>query len=291
MRKPDVPSVVGRRGSGGGQAAWCGVQADGDSMLLALLLLLLFQPVQKAPPTIGAELLARNLPAPADLADLDQPITSYAFLDDSRGFVIAYYVRESDESLHELRVRSFDSRSRTWRSKTFAEPIGSIVKVERNAGYLYITGHSSPSATPLLVLSENLTPRRELDGWPVLMLEGGRVIFHRSMAHFAPAHAGALALYDPAADREDSLYPPAAAKNERGIEMMPGSTKRFVDRSFVDVKTGKAGGTVEFVAVEQPMGLNKENGGEPVGDKQRRLIICRVDSSPAVCELRSAMRH
>jgi hypothetical protein len=57
------------------------------------------------------------------------------------------------------------------------------------------------------------------------------------------------------------------------------------------VKTGKAGGTVEFVAVEQPMGLNKENGGEPVGDKQRRLIVCRVDSSPAVCELRSAMRH
>jgi len=260
-------------------------------MLLALLLLLFFQPVQKASATLGAELLARNLPAPADLADLDQPITSYSFLDDSRGFVIAYYVRESDESLHELRVRSFDSRTRTWRSKIFAEPIGSVLKVERNAGYLYIKGHSTPSEAPLLVLSEDLTPKRELDGWPVLMLDGGRVIFHRSMVHFAPAHAGALALYDPAADREESLYPPAAAKNERGIEMAPGSTRLFVDRSFAEVKMGKDAWTVEFVAIEQPMRLNQNDGGEPAGETERRLVVCRLAVSPAVCELRSAMRH
>jgi hypothetical protein len=259
-------------------------------MMLGLLLLLFFQPVQKPPRAVGAELLARNLPVPKDAADLDQPITSYAVLDDNRGFVIAYYARESDDSLHELRVRSFDSRTRAWRSKAFAEPIGSILKVQRNAGYLYITGHSSPSATPLLVLAEDLTLKRELDGWPVLMLDEGRVIFERSMVHFAPAHAEALALYDPAADREESLYPPPAANNARGIEMVPGSARLFVDRSFADVKTGTAAGTVEFVAVEQPIRLNQANGGEPAGEKQRQLVACRVAVSPAVCEQRSAIQ-
>jgi hypothetical protein len=258
--------------------------------MLPLIAFLFFQATHNLPTGLGAELLNRNLPAPKDVADLDTPITSYSVLDDSRGFVIAYYHREADNSLHELRVRSFDSRTRTWRSTVFADPIGAILKVQRNAGYLYVTGHDSPSATPTLVLSEDLTLKRELDGWPVLMLEGGRVIFERSMVHFAPAHAGALALYDPAAGREESLYPPAAAKNARGVEMIPGSARVFVDRSVLDVKSGSAGGTVEFVAIEQPIRLNKENGGEPDGDKQPRLVVCRVTVSPAVCEHRSAIR-
>jgi hypothetical protein len=120
-----------------------------------VLLVLFLELAQKAPRTLGAELLARNLPAPVDFADLDQPITSYSVLDDKYGFVIAYYARESDDRLHELRVRSFESRTRTWRWK----PIGSILKVERNAGYLYVTGHSSPSATPSGRLPRRRQPR------------------------------------------------------------------------------------------------------------------------------------
>lgn len=252
--------------------------------MLGLLVLLLCQSVPKAPPAIGvrAEVLSHSLPLPKDGADLDRPITSYSVLDDKRGFVIAYYAQEPDSRLHELRVRAFDRRAGSWRLKTFPEPIGSILKVERHAGYLYITGHSSPSATPLLVLSETLERKRELDGWPVLMLDDGRVVYHRSMVHFAPAHAAALALYDPVADRLDPVYPPAEAANERGIEKVRG-TDLFVERSFTDIKKGKEPRTIEFVATEQQIRLTPDNRGEPATPQQRRLVACNVAASPPVC--------
>ena len=215
---------------------------------------------------------------PADAADLEQPITSYSVLDDDRGFVIAYYALEADNSLHELRLRSFDKRTRTWRSKTFPEPIGSILKIQRNAGYLCVTGHASPSAAPTLVLTERLEFRHELDGWPKLMLDNGRVVFRRSMVHFAPAHAGVLALYDPAANREDALYPANAVKTDRGVERLPG-TGLFVDRSFSELKKGKAPDTIDFIAVVQKMRLNQQNGGDHAGPEQRFLVTCDLHSA------------
>lgn len=172
------------------------------------LLVFLLCPASQAPPqSLGAALLARNLPVPRDAMDLEQPITSYSVLEDRRGFVIAYYAVEPDGLLHELRVRSFDKSTRTWRAKTFRDPIGGVIDIRRGGGHLYIAGHSTPSAAPMLVLSETLELRRELDGWPMLVLDDGRVVFHRRMVHFAPAHGGALALYNPVADQEDSLYP------------------------------------------------------------------------------------
>lgn len=258
--------------------------------MLGLLVLLLCQ-ISQDVPTLGAELVKRNLPVPRDAADLGQPITSYSVLEDVRGFVIAYYGVEPDGALHELRVRSYDKRTRSWRSKTFPEPIGSILKVQRHAGYLYVTGHSSPSATPLLVLSDELELKRELDGWPMLMLDDGRVIFNRSMVHFAPAHAAVLALYDPIAAREDALYPPAAVENDRGVERVPG-TDLWVDRSFSNVQKGTAAGTIEFVAVVQQMRLNEHNAGEAAGPQERYLVTCNVQSSTPPCRQRLASpRH
>jgi hypothetical protein len=126
----------------------------------------------------------------------------------------------------------------------------------------------------LLVLSEALELKRELDGWPMLVLDDGRVVFHRSMVHFAPAHGGALALYDPVADREDSLYPPPGVKNERGIEEEMGSgTRLLVDRSFDAVKKSSAPGTIEFVALEQRMRLNDRTGGDPSGPERRLRVV------------------
>lgn len=191
--------------------------------MLGLLVVLVLQSVPKpaVPTGVRAKLVARNLPAPEDADDLDKPITSY--LDDRLGFVIAYYALD-DNLGHDLCVRSFDKRSRTWRSITFPELVGSVLKIMRGRGYLFISGHSSPSAAPLLVLSDTFRKKRELDGWPMLVLDDGRVVFHRSMVHFAPAHAAALALYDPAADREQPLYPPPAVRNQRGIgECLPPS--------------------------------------------------------------------
>jgi hypothetical protein len=253
--------------------------------MFGLLLCLLLQSAQNSPMSVGAELLARNLPVPKDAADLDQPITSYRVLDDSRGFVIAYYGQEPDGMLHELRIRSFDARTRTWRSKTFPEPIGSILRLERNAGYIYVNGHASPSATPTLVLSASLDLKDEFDGWPMLMLDDGRVVFHRSMIHFSPAHAGALALYDPATGREQALYPPPGVKNERGGEKVPG-TDLWMDRWFAEVKKGKALSMVELAVTEQRMRLDRQQVAHPAGPEQRRIISCNVAVSPAQCEAR-----
>jgi hypothetical protein len=121
----------------------------------------------------------------------------------------------------------------------------------------------------------------------MLMLDDGRVIFSRSMVHFAPAHAGVLALYDPIADREDALYPPAAVRNDRGVERVPG-TDLFVDRSFSELKKGTAAGTIAFVAVVQQMQLNEHNAGEAAGPQERYLVTCNVQSSRPTCRQRPA---
>jgi hypothetical protein len=254
-----------------------------ESFVLHILGALLVTAALQKPASLGAELRVRNLPVPRDAADLDRPITSYSVLDDSRGFVIAYY-EENGISLRELHVRSYDKRTRLWRSNTFPEPIGSVLDVRRGAGHLYIAGHSSPSAAPLLVLSDALELKRELDGWPMLVLDDGRVVFQRSMVHFAPAHGGALALYDPAADREDSLYPPQGVKNERGIEEeLVSGIRLLVDRSFDGVKKGKAPGTIEFLALEQRMRPNDRNGGDPAGPERRLRVVCNVAAARPVC--------
>lgn len=254
--------------------------------MFGVLLWLLCQAVHPSSQSLGAALLARNLPVPRDAADLEQPITSYSVLDDSRGFVIAYYGIEPDGLLHELRVRSYDKRTSMWRSKTFPDPIGSVLHLRRGGGCLYISGHSSPSAAPLLVLSETLELKRELDGWPMLVLDDGRVVFHRSMIHFSPAHAGALALYDPASDREVSLYPPPDVRNERGGEKVPG-TDLWIDRSITEVKYGRVG-TIEFVALEQRMRLDSRQVASPAGPERRRHVVCNVALVRPACTVRTS---
>lgn len=132
---------------------------------MSVLVLLLSMIVQNAP-TLGAELLARNLSVPPDTADLEQTITDYAVFDDQRWFVIGYYDMPRDGLLHELQVRSFDKRAGVWRRATF-DAIGSVLSVKRHRGFIYLKGHASPSAGPLLVLTEDLRVRRTLDGWPM----------------------------------------------------------------------------------------------------------------------------
>ena len=254
--------------------------------MFGLLVVLVLQSAQGSASPIGlrAELLARNLPAPKDADDLDKPIMDFFVLDDRQGFVIAYYARYAvnDSRVHDdLRVRSFDKRSRTWRSTTFPESIGSVLRIMRGPGYLFISGHSSPSAAPMLVLSNTLRKKRELDGWPMLVLDDGRVVFQRSMIHFSPTHAAALALYDPVSDREQPVYPPRGVKNYRGGERVAG-TELWMDRSVTDVRKGKAPGTIEFVAVEQRM-RQVRSSGEPAGPERRLRIVCDVAASAVGC--------
>src|SRR6266542_3682852 len=249
------------------------------------LLVILAFTLQKAP-TFASELLQRDLPPPAGAAELDRPITSYSALDDDSRFVIAYYTVESDDLLHELRVRSFDKKSRAWRSATFKESIGSVLEIRSHGDYLYVCGHSSPSASPLLVLQEDLELKRVLDGWPVVMLDDGRVVFKRSMVHFAPAHAEVLALYDPRTDRESTVYPSGPLDNERGIERVPDTADQWIDRSFSDIKTGDAPGTVELLVVTQRIRLNVLNAGDPVGREERYHVHCDLTETQPSCRRR-----
>ena len=244
-----------------------------------LLIAVLLATTLQRPASLGAELRARSLPAPADAADLDQPITSYAVLDDAQGFVIAYYGGEPDGALHELRVRAFDTRTRAWRKWTRAEPIGGVVEVQRGGRFLFLTGHTSPSAAPLLVLTETLELKRELDGWPKLVLPDGRVFFARSMVHFAPVHAAALALYDPSTDRETPVYPDATVRNDRGGERIAG-TDIWMDRSIGEVKPGERG-TITLAVVERRMRLDREQQAAPAGPEERFTVVCTVTPSPA----------
>ena len=143
----------------------------------------------------------------------------------------------------------------------------------------------------MLVLSNTLRKKRELDGWPMLVLDDGRVVFQRSMIHFSPTHAAALALYDPVSDRERPVYPPRGVKNYRGGERVAG-TELWMDRSVTDVVKGKARGTIEFVAVEQRM-RQIRSSGEPAGPERRLRIVCNVAASAVGCtssEARVAQR-
>ena len=230
--------------------------------------------------SLSVELSVRNLPVPPNANDLHWPITSYSALDDARGFVIAYYGQAPDGLLHELRIRSYDKATQTWRVLDLKEPIGSVVSIHRGGGFLFVAGHSSPSAAPTLVLTELLSLKRELDGWPELVLPDGRIFFHRSMIHFAPTHAAVLALYDPRSDREVNVYPANAARIERGIER---EGEYQIDRSIDGVKQGSKPDTIEFQVVEQRMRLDQNDRGVPASPEQRFTIVCDLAASPIAC--------
>jgi len=254
--------------------------------VVGLLTAVLTAAALRASQSLGSELLRRNLPVPKDAPDLEQPITSYSVLDDERGFVIAYYELGQDSVLHELRVRSYDRGALAWKSATFQE-IGSVLSIQRGARFLYLTGHSSPSASSLMVLDEGLRLKKELDGFLPLVLSDGRVVFIRSMIHFSPTHAEVLAIYDPLTDCEQSIFPPGDVQNNRGGERVPGMDV-WVDRSFDQVRTGREAGTIEFLAVSQRMRLNPHQEAEPTAPEERAFVTCNVAQLVPICRTRPA---
>jgi hypothetical protein len=159
-----------------------------------------------------------------------------------------------------------------------------VLSIHRAGRTIYITGHSSPSSAPLLVLSEALELKRTLDGWPMLVMRDGRVVFQRSMIHFAPAHAAAVALYDPATDRETPLYPPRSVKNERGIEP---AGDLWQDRSIGTV-TQVAPDRIQFEAIEQSMRLDSTQRAEPASAQRRITVTCDLSRNPPGCTIRDS---
>lgn len=246
--------------------------------LLATLLAVSFQ-AGATWPTLAETLRDQRVPVPAGV-DAMRRITSFSTFDDDRRFVIAYYEVEPDGLLHDLQVRVFDKRTRAWRAAAFPS-IGSVLSVAFHGGVFLIEGHSTPSAGPLLVLSAGLRMKRDLDGWIVFTLPDGRVLFERSMVHFAPMHAEVLAVYDPATNRQTSIFP-AGVTNDRGGEQVAG-TDLWVDRSIGEVKAGAAPHTIAFDVKTQHVRIGDDNQGHPAGPERTVHVICDTSKRVPAC--------
>jgi hypothetical protein len=233
-------------------------------------------------PTLAAELAEHRVPLPADV-DGSRQITSFSEFDDDNWFAIGYYDVRADDTHNPLIVRAFDRRSRRWRSATFRE-IGSVLALTHHGRLFYVRGHSSPSSSPLFVLREDLTLKRELEGWEKWSLADGRVIFERGMIHFAPSHPGALAIYDPATNRDVTFYP-AGRKRDRGLERIPG-TDLVMDRDIGELKAGTHRHTIEFPITEQAIRIDEHQEGHPAGPERHLLVSC--DLAPRIPQCRQA---
>jgi hypothetical protein len=249
---------------------------------MGTLLLLGALTAAQAPATLRTQISALNLPLPHDADDLDTPTTSGKIFRDARAVVFAYYEAAADGRLHALHVRAFDKRARTWRSVVYPQPIGSVVDIRHGGGVFYIVGHESPSGGPLLVLTDKLARRGTLDGWPMLVLKDGRLVFNRGMRHFAPTHAEVLAIYDPKHNSERTLFP-RGAENERGAEQ--NDDNLWIDRSFGRVRSTDGGRAIEFVATTTLNRVDASNTAHRVGEPTRRHVVCDVSRPSLACRV------
>jgi hypothetical protein len=240
-------------------------------LLPALLTAILLS--SKGAETLGSELAKRALPAPGEATDLDREITSYSVFDDADSFVIAYYLVEPDGLLHDLQLRAFDKQAAMWTYGSTQE-IGSVLRIQRGAGFLYVSGHSSPSAAPTLVLDRHLKVRHKLDGWLELVLADGRVVFQRSMTHFQPAHAALLAVYDPRTEIERTFYPAVHAENDRGLEWVSKARDVAIDRTFSEFGSVPPR-HIRFNVVIQAIQV-MQDGSRPVEPLRRLQVACNV---------------
>jgi hypothetical protein len=248
-------------------------------VLLPILLIALLLSTEGTQ-TLGSELAQRALPVPAGAVDLDREITSYGVFDAADSFVIAYYLVEPDGLLHDLQVRAFDKRAGGWTYGS-TPAIGGVLRMQRAAGFVYVSGHASPSAALTVVLDQNLKVRNKLDGWVELVLADGRLVFQRSMTHFQPAHAALLAIYDPVSGLERTFYPVAGAENNRGLEWVSKGRDVAVDRTLSQFETVPPSNILFNVATQAIQ--VKQDGARPIDVPQRFRVVCNVAVSVPTC--------
>ena len=156
-------------------------------------------------------------PSPEVVKDLDQPITSYADLNDHGMFLIAYYLSLPSGMLEDpLRLLSFDRKTEEWRSAQVmlggeqighSECLGSVLGVHAVPSAFLLDTHINPSAGCLVILDHNLAFRNALYGWYLTTLNDAQIVFQRSEVHFAAVHPAELALYDVTTYHETPLFP------------------------------------------------------------------------------------
>ena len=253
------------------------------ALLDAVLLAVTLSVAAPQATTLRQELEKHRVDA-AGLDDADRLITSYAVAADEGWFAIAYYWQGAGGLLpDELRIRTLDRKTGTWRYKVLDHTVldgGAALRIARRPGVVYLDLHINPSAGALIVLSEDLTVRARLSGWSSLILTDGRVLYQNSMVHFAPAHPGSVSLYDPLTGRDVRVYPEQADRPD---------ARPWIDRSF---------GTIELVATnriripvrEQAVVPGPDNRGVASGPARDLSVDCDISGTTPSCVVSAVTR-
>ncbi len=148
---------------------------------------------------------------------LERNISSYQFEPFQEGWFIGYYfVDEFSEGNalpdHFWLVASDQGRTRAKRFRVsefgLEGTLGSILRLDKAGEYLVVGGHSSPSAGPSAVIHlPELEARRSFQGWVLQALPSNKVVYHRSMIHWAPTHPARACLLNLDNGEEQEIYP------------------------------------------------------------------------------------
>jgi hypothetical protein len=170
--------------------------------------------------TLRQELAEQHLPLDAEkLPNLDKTISSGAELNDAAQFVIAYYLLDSAGQLNPpIFVDLYDRSAGQWRSGSIGaaaakwegldvDCLGSVLQVQAIADSYVLETHINPSAGCEIILSGEMKVKTALYGWIVGHFGDGGILYHRSQVHFATVHPAELALYDPATEKDFTLFP------------------------------------------------------------------------------------
>jgi hypothetical protein len=178
----------------------------------------------RQPQTLADVLAMNEIPAASVSAPshLDDEITSYATLNTDREFAIAYYLGNPEGELRfPLLLARLDKEAGKWQEasltdlkvKAFAglegqdDCIGSAERIQTNGDWYYIDLHMGPSAGCLIVLNHDLSVHETLTGWSMAHFKSGLVVYEGSMIHFSPIEPMTLFVYDPVANRSETIYP------------------------------------------------------------------------------------
>jgi hypothetical protein len=148
-------------------------------------------------------------------------------------FIAAFYDAAPADTIPDtLRVYVLEKITREWRvaavprdqrvqRDSFIE-LGAVMRIRHTPAQIYIDTHVSPSAGAILVLTHNLRPVTALRGWTLAVLAEDRLVYHRSMVHFAPTHSAELAVYDPRTRKDTVVIPghESGSIRERYVELV-----------------------------------------------------------------------
>ena len=172
-------------------------------------------------PPLAEVLQQESIPfPPISIPHLNALITSYATLNDSREFLIAYYLADPKTEILRgpLFITRYSKLTGQWQHVALDSQrveelskssfwIGSVLKASHKGNRYYLALHLGPDAGCLLILKDDLSLEDALLGWAQGWFKSGAVLYTKNMIHFADVHPETLWLYDPDTRESKQLYP------------------------------------------------------------------------------------